>query len=66
MEGLFRMLKQELGLAERPAMLGAPGGYSVYPMAQFDEMTGRLIHYRRTVGGTSNAIEIKVLAFAGE
>ena len=66
MEGLFRMLKQELGLAERPATLGAPEGYSVYPTAQFDEITGRLIHYRRTVGGTANAIEVKLLEFEGE
>ena len=43
MEGLFRMLQQELGLAEKPAMLGAPPGYSVYTTARFDEMTGRLI-----------------------
>jgi hypothetical protein len=63
MDGLFRMLQQELGLAERPAVLGAPGGYSVYTLANFDEETGRLIHYRRTVGGTSNSIEIKVTEF---
>ena len=30
MEGLFHMLEQELGLAEKPAMLGTPDGYSVY------------------------------------
>jgi hypothetical protein len=64
MEGLFKMLKQELGLAENPSMLGAPAGYSVYPMATFDETTGRLLHYRRTVGGTSNTIEIKVVEYA--
>jgi hypothetical protein len=63
MEGLFRMLEQELGLAEKPALLGAPPGYSVYTMAQFDAATGRLIRYRRTVGGTSNEIEVKVLEY---
>jgi hypothetical protein len=63
MEGLFRMLQQELGLAEKPGTLGAPGGYSVYTLARFDEETGRLIHYRRTVGGASNSIEIKVTEF---
>lgn len=65
MEGLFQMLKQELGLAEKPAMLGAPPGYSVYLQVQFDPNTGRLIRYRRSVGGTSNAIEVKVLEYEG-
>jgi hypothetical protein len=60
MEGLFRTLRQELGLAEKPAMLGAPEGYSVYTTAKFDDATGRLIGYRRIVGGTSNSIEINV------
>jgi hypothetical protein len=63
MEGLFHMLEQELGLAEKPTMLGAPEGYAVYTNARFDDMTGRLIRYRRTVGGTSNSIEINVLEF---
>ena len=34
MEGLFHMLEQELGLAEKPAMLGTPEGYSVYHECQ--------------------------------
>jgi hypothetical protein len=63
MDGLFRMLHQELSLAEKPALLGAPGGYSAYPMAEFDQQTGRLIAYRRTVGGTTNTIDIRVLDF---
>ncbi len=63
MEGLFRTLQQELGLTEKPAVLGAPPGYSAYPMARFDQETGRLIQYRRTVGGTSNGIEIRVLKY---
>jgi hypothetical protein len=63
MEGLFHMLEQELGLAERPTMLGAPDGYSVYTSAKFDEETGRLIRYRRTVGGTANSIEVNVLEY---
>jgi Family of unknown function (DUF6174) len=63
MEGLFHMLEQELGLAERPETLGAPEGYSVYLNARFDEVTGRLIRYRRIVGGASNSIDIKVLEF---
>jgi hypothetical protein len=63
MEGLFHMLEQELGLAEKPAIVGAPPGYSVYTNAKFDDTTGRLIRYRRIVGGTSNSIEINVVEF---
>ena len=63
MEGLFHMLEQELGLAEKPATLGAPPGYSVYITAKFDDATGRLIHYRRIVGGTSNSIEVNVAEY---
>lgn len=63
MEGLFQVLRQELGLAEKPATLGAPAGYSVYTTAEFDQATGRLIHYRRSVGGTANSIDIKVLEY---
>jgi hypothetical protein len=63
MDGLFHILHQEMGLAKTPSLLGAPGGYSAYLMANFDEKTGRLLAYRRTVGGTSNTIDIKVLEF---
>lgn len=63
MEGLFLILRQELGLKEKPALLGAAPGYSVYLMVRFDADTGRLLHYRRTVGGTSNGIEIKVTEY---
>jgi Family of unknown function (DUF6174) len=63
MDGLFHMLEQELGLAERPETLGAPEGYSVYVTARFDEMTGRLIRYRRIVGGAANSIDVHVLDF---
>jgi len=63
MDGLFRMIAQELGLAEKPATLGAPEGYSVYVMAKFDDATGRLIKYRRIVGGVSNSIEISVESY---
>jgi hypothetical protein len=66
MEGLFHILEQELGLAEKPTMLGAPDGYAVYTNARFDETTGRLIRYRRTVGGASNSIDINVLEFQPE
>ena len=64
MDGLFHMLEQELGLSERPATLGAPEGYSVYLTARFDDVTGRLIRYRRIVGGASNSIDVNVLEFA--
>jgi hypothetical protein len=63
MDGLFHMLEQEVGLSERPATLGAPEGYSVYLNAKFDDMTGRLIRYRRIVGGTSNSIDVNVREF---
>ena len=43
MDGLFRILHQEMGLAEKPNLLGAPEGYAAYPMARFDEQSGRLI-----------------------
>jgi hypothetical protein len=63
MDGLFRMLMQELGLAEKPSLLGAPGGYSAYLQVQFDPETGRLVRYRRSVGGTSNSIDIEILEY---
>jgi len=63
MDGLFHMLEQELGLAEKPSMLGAPEGYVVYVTAKFDASTGRLLHYRRIVGGTANSIDINVLGY---
>lgn len=63
MNGLFHMIEQELGLAEKPAMLGAPEGYSVYLNAKFDDATGRLVRYRRIVGGTSNSIDINIVTF---
>jgi hypothetical protein len=63
MEGLFHILEEELGLAEKPSMLGAPEGYTIYTTAKFDEITGRLIHYRRIVGGASNSIDINVMKY---
>jgi hypothetical protein len=66
MDGLFHMLEQELGLAERPATLGAPEGYSIYLSARFDDATGRLIRYRRIVGGTSNSIDVSVVEFEAQ
>ena len=63
MDGLFHMLAQELGLAEKPATLGAAPGYSIYTTAEFDDTTGRLLRYRRIVGGTSNSIEVKVAEY---
>ena len=64
--GLFRTLHQELDLAGKPVLLGAPEGYSAYPMASFDEQTGRLLQYRRTVGGASNTIDIRVVEFKAQ
>ena len=63
MEGWFRMLRQELDLAANPAMLGAPAGFSSYPMARFDPENGRLVRFQRTVGGIQNSIEINIVEF---
>ena len=63
MTGLFRVLRQELDLAKKPTLLGAPEGYTAYPMAAFDQQTGRLVEFRRTVGGTSNSIHIRIVEF---
>jgi hypothetical protein len=61
--GLFRTLHQELDLVKKPVLLGAPEGYTAYPMAAFDGQNGRLVQYRRTVGGASNTIDIRVVEF---
>ena len=66
MEGWFRMLRQELDLASHPTLLGAPAGYSSYPMARFDPDNGRLVRFQRTVGGTQNSVEINILEFEVE
>ena len=63
MDGLFKIMHEEMDLAEKPQLLGAPSGYSVYLMASFDGRTGGLAHYRRAVGGVSNSIDIEVLSF---
>ena len=62
-EGLFRILDQELALAQEPALLGAPAGYAAHLLARFDSETGRLERYRRTVTGIDNNIEIEVLEY---
>jgi hypothetical protein len=62
MDGLFRIIRDELELAKNPSLLGAPEGYTAYLLASFDGM-GRLRHYRRSVGGISNSIDIEVVKF---
>lgn len=62
-EGLFHTLDQEIDLKGKPQLLGAPPGYSSYPMASFDAATGRLLRFQRSVGGTKNSIEIIVREF---
>ena len=62
-EGLFRTMDQEIDLKGKPQLLGAPPGYSSYPMASFDRATGRLLRFQRSVGGTKNNIEINVREF---
>ncbi len=61
--GLFRMLEQELALAEQPALLGAPSGYEAHLLARFNPDNGRLERYRRAVTGVDNNIEITILEF---
>jgi hypothetical protein len=63
MDGLFSIVKQELDLSETPTKLGAPEGYMAYLMAQFDASTGRLVKFRRSVGGVSNSIDIVVQTY---
>ena len=63
MDGLFRMVREEMDLAKNPSLFGAPAGYSAYLMGRFDSRTGGLLHYRRSVGGISNSIDIQVQSF---
>ena len=62
-DGLFHILDQEIDLAKKPQILGAPPGYASYPMAKFDASTGRLLQFQRSVGGAKNGIEIHVEKF---
>jgi len=62
-EGLFHVLALELDLTKKPEALGAPPGYSSYPMASFDAKTGRLVRFQRSVAGAKNSIEIDVREF---
>jgi hypothetical protein len=61
--GLFGVLRQELALSEKPALLGAPPGFSAHLLVRFDPVTGRLLRYRRTVGGANSNIEIEVVEY---
>lgn len=66
MDGMFKIIRDEIDLARNPSVLGAQEGYSAYLMAKFDSRTGRLEHYRRAVGGISNSIDIRVDRFEPE
>jgi hypothetical protein len=66
MDGMFKIIHDEMDLAKNPSLLGASEGYSAYLMARFDSRTGRLEHYRRAVGGISNSIDIRILRFEPE
>jgi hypothetical protein len=63
MDGLFSIVREEMDLAGTPAKLGAGSGHAVYLMANFDRATGRLVKYRRAVGGANNSIDIAVQTF---
>ena len=66
MEGLFKIIREEMDLAKNPSTFGAPSGYSAYLMARFNSGSGQLEHYRRAVGGISNSIDIQVLSFGAK
>jgi hypothetical protein len=61
--GLFRMLEQELALAQQPSLLGAPPGYAAHLLVRFNTENGRLERYSRTVTGSGSNIEIAILEF---
>ena len=64
MDGLFSIIREEMDLSGTPGKLGAPEGYTAYLMADFDSATGRLLKYRRSVGGgANNSIDIVVQSF---
>jgi len=64
MDGLFSIIREEMDLSSTPGKLGAPEGYTAYLMADFDNATGRLLKYRRSVGGgANNSIDIVVQSF---
>ena len=65
-DGLFKIIHEEVDLAKSPSLFGAPAGYSAYLMARFDGRSGRLEHYRRSVGGISNSIDIRILSFGAK
>ena len=63
MDGLFKIIHEEMDLSSTPMKLGAGEGYLAYLMADFDSKTGRLVKYRRSVGGANNTIDIVVQKF---
>jgi len=63
MDGLFKIIREEMEISSTPMKLGAPEGYTAYLLADFDRATGRLVKYRRSVGGASNSIDIVVQSF---
>lgn len=63
MDGLFRLIRDEMELSATPVKLGAQAGHAAYLMARFDKASGRLLKYRRVVGGGKNSIDIVVQKF---
>jgi hypothetical protein len=63
MDGLFKIIREEMELSSTPMKLGAGEGYMAYLMAAFDSTTGRIVKYRRSVGGANNTIDIVVQKF---
>ena len=63
MDGLFKLIREEMELSTTPVKLGAQAGHAAYLMVRFDKASGRLLKYRRAVGGANNSIEIVVQKF---
>jgi hypothetical protein len=60
--GLFEILQRELELSTDASRgFGAPEGYRAYLRVRFNAQLGYPEVYRRSVGGTSNGVEIRVL-----
>ncbi len=63
-DGLFAILRREIELAAEPDKgFGAPAGYRAYLRVRFHPRWGYPERYRRSVGGTTNGVEIAVRRF---
>ena len=63
MDGLFHMLNKNWVWQKSLPCSGRRRAIRSIVNARFDDATGRLIRYRRIVGGASNSIEVNVLEY---